>query len=150
LADGQSISISTIDGGLVYQNLPSEGYYLKDESLNQKIIQWEMGVIVPAEGVVFSPKSPRLSENIYVTADYIPGTEASMELYPTHPEELRMDGIKVETVPLADGRLDYQLTLSEQIGTTAYGSPGTLCPGEWYLVVRTELHIVKCYFTILE
>ncbi|MCL2336676.1 MAG: hypothetical protein FWC60_04560 [Firmicutes bacterium] len=157
LVNGQNIYFCADDGGYVYQDDVTQGYYLKDQELWKKIDDLMVKSLIPANGVTIKPESViQLGERLYISIDYMPGNDANIEIYPSYinnmnpavySEKIKMDSIKIKTVPLVDGSMDYNFILTEQIGTTANGLPGKIYPGKWTLVVSEQyfknLTIVK-------
>ena len=152
--NGDILYLNMGDGGVFRKNKyesVGECYYLKDETLHQKIADLIIAYAKPATGLTVKPQSStiHMGDQLSLSTDYIAGKEASIELIPAHPKVLRMKWITVKTVPLVHGVMNDTITLSEQIGTTADGSSGKLCPGEWILIVRTSLTVLQYNFTIL-
>ena len=154
-----SIILSNGETVVIYQlgpffKIPSresslDYYYLKkDRELQIKIRDTIDRFANEPKGITIEPSSVHLGESIHISGEiYGDPEKAQIELvrdlenaqfklfyYP----KLKMQRILVKTVPvIPHNRVDFQLTLSEQIGIIGDGSPGKLYPGEWTLEVRS-------------
>lgn len=95
LTNGKTAYINIGDGGVFYQDALSECYYLKDEVLHKKIVNTIIRVLVPAKGVTIEPRSIHLGKSLSLIADYIPGDKVSIELFPAHPQKLKLGYLPV-------------------------------------------------------
>ena len=132
--DGQSIYISFGDAGLIYQEMPDGCYYFRDTKLQEQFTGLLYKSSKLARSIMLRPLKVHIGDRIYITADYIPGNEATIELAPRNREKLKP--IIIKTIPVVEGSpIHYNFVLSEQIGKTADGSPGKVSPGEWSVYV---------------
>jgi hypothetical protein len=155
LTDGQSIYISFGGEGMIYQEMPDGCYYFRDTELEEQFSGMFRKSSKAMRAINLRPWKVHIGDRIYISADYIPGNQATVELTPNNRKTHKP--IIIKTVPLVEGKPDFHFNfvLTEHIGKTEDGSVGKISPGEWSVSVggkRSGWGSISwgCSITILE
>jgi hypothetical protein len=135
LTDDKSIYISFGDAGMIYQEMPEGCYYFRDTELQKQFVGMFRESSKVVRGINLRSRKVHIGDRIYISADYIPGNQATIELAPTNSKIHKP--IIIKTIPLVEGKPDFHFNfvLTEHIGKTEDGSVGKISPGEWAVCV---------------
>lgn len=150
LAEERSVTIAFYKDAFFYTDSSQRSRKVTDAGTSKKLKEFAQTSFVSPEGLQVEPASPHLGQEVTVRSDEARGTEVHLFLLPSisprnDPPTIMgngaplkfpaQDALLLGSAPVRHDCFTFTFNLASQMGQLPDGSPGTVGPGAWSLVL---------------